>query len=75
MYGYMANSGSMKPKPVLEPPRWPGGPEICEMHNLPAFETREDAEKFHDNQGSRNPIKRIGRCRYCGKWHYESKAR
>jgi hypothetical protein len=30
----------------LEPPRWPGGPDICPVANLPAFLTAKDAADF-----------------------------
>ncbi len=52
-----------------EAPRWPGGPEICEEHNLPRFETKAACKAWMEKNAPAVHINRIGLCRYCGGWH------
>jgi len=59
---------------LLDPPRWPGGPKICIVANLPAFETEADAMQFN---GGEHPLPVLARwqCQSCGGWHYWSTSR
>lgn len=60
----------MNPK-FLDPPRWPGGPQICIVANLPAFETEAQAIKFNSSD---HPLPVLARwqCKACEGWHYWS---
>ncbi len=57
------------------PPRFKGCPPICEEANLPSFQTRQEAEAFHERNGPGNYIIKLGVCRFCGCWHYAIKPR
>lgn len=59
----------------VDPPRWPGGPEICTLENLPRFETWKEAEAFHEKNAPGARIIRKGVCKFCGGWHYVAKPR
>lgn len=59
----------------LEVSRWPGGPLICDVTNLPSHASKSDALTFHERNAPGQSIGRIGPCHYCGGWHYESKVR
>jgi hypothetical protein len=62
----------MNTPPRLLPPRWPGGPPICDKANLPAFDSRAAAEAFHEGHTCTR-IAAIWRCRFgCGLWHFYS---
>lgn len=54
---------------MLESPRWPGGPRICLVINLPAFENEDDMKKFEDKY-TVNKVKSRWLCQACGCWHY-----
>ena len=53
----------------LESPRWVGGPHICSIVNLPAFETEREAQAFNDAHGHL-PVMVRWRCKACGGWHH-----
>lgn len=61
----------------LDPPAWPGGPELCDMEGLPFFETQEALLAAHNAPRKTNPVyegqplRRVWRCRFCGGWHSE----
>jgi len=52
----------------LNPPRWPGGPKICIVANLPAFETEADAIASNERNGHL-PILVRWHCKSCGGFH------
>lgn len=54
--------------------RWEGAPLICEMENLPAFESKEAAKQYHLDTNPRGFMYEPWRCRFCGMWHYKSVA-
>lgn len=56
---------------ALDPPRWPNGPPICPVSNLPAFESWDQAQKFMDAHCGSEMAK--WRCTGCGCWHYWAK--
>lgn len=53
---------------ALDPPRWPGGPRICPVANLPAFQIWADAAEFLDALHGSAKVKWI--CRHCEHWHF-----
>lgn len=55
----------------LEPPRWPGGPPICERENLPGFESKAAALGF--NRALVEIEVAPWQCEACGLWHYRSR--
>lgn len=59
----------------LNPPNWTGGPPMCPEHNLPCFDTREDAMIYIARFCPGAKIMRVGKCQSTGKIHFESKAR
>lgn len=56
----------------LDPPRWPGGPEICVATNLPAFETEKVLKGWMELNAPECKIERTGKCGECGMWHAET---
>ncbi len=54
---------------ILEPPRWPGGPPICPVENLPAFPTQDALKKFKAENSPSVEIIKIGKCAACEHWH------
>jgi len=54
---------------TLDPPRWPGGPAICQVANLPAFATEKEAAAFNNRNGHL-PILAQWPCKFCGHIHY-----
>lgn len=63
-------------QPILDPPRWPGGPEICEAENLPAFPDLAAAHAFHRARNRSGSVVNMRGdpwlCGHCGRWHYQS---
>ena len=57
----------------LDPPRWPGGPQICIVANLPAFETESAGIAF--NNKSHLPVLARWQCKACGGWHHWATSR
>lgn len=55
----------------LDPPRWPGGPGICPVANLPGFLTVEDLNAFVDGLCGSVMVK--WQCGECGTWHHWAK--
>jgi hypothetical protein len=58
----------------LEKPRWPGGPKICSVENLPAFETVDAWRAFHKANGPSCKILKEWQCEACGHWHARTSA-
>lgn len=58
----------------LDPPRWPKGPSICPVANLPAFETQAVMKEFHEANGPGCKVIREYLCRRCGHWHMVTRA-
>lgn len=59
------------PEAKLDPPRWPGGPEICTKENLPAFKDAAALAAFTErNSGS---VLKKWECLHCGCLHAEFK--
>ena len=54
---------------LFEPPRWPGGPPICQKENRPAFPTEADMAEFQKSNGSAGSIK-SWLCPSCSCYHY-----
>ena len=56
----------------LDSPRWPGGPRICIVANLPAFETEGEARHFNVSNGPEHPalILSMWQCSSCNGFHY-----
>lgn len=59
---------------LLEPPRWPGGPPICEKENRPAFATADKAKVFNAGHPAIR-MTRLWKCDFCDHWHYTFKMR
>ena len=55
---------------VLEPPRWPNGPKICAITNLPAYVSLADAKK-RTGTVEGDSIKDWWTCGACGLVHCE----
>lgn len=53
----------------LDPPRWPNGPQICSVVNLPAFETEAELDKFNAANGPSCKVDRKWLCEHCEGWH------
>jgi hypothetical protein len=53
----------------LLPARWPKGPQICSIANLPAFESQAEMKDFHAVNAPRIQVKEEYQCFACGKWH------
>ncbi len=54
---------------TLDPPRWKGGPEICPVANLPAFNFPKQLDDFlKDNAPSAKVVKKW-QCDHCKCWH------
>lgn len=60
---------------TLLSPRWPGAPPICETHNLPCFESREDAYVYIARYCPGAKVFRMGTCSSTGKIHFCAKPR
>lgn len=58
----------------LDPPRWPNGPPICPVTNLPAFPDRAALDKFFKTLPAVT-VQRVGLCSACGHYHAEAKSR
>ena len=60
--------------PILEPARYPGGPQICAIVNLPSFKSDADLRDYLDRHVpiSGSPSK-VWTCKDCGGWHFEFK--
>lgn len=54
---------------TLDPPRWPFGPDICPVANLPALPTEAALHEFHRRNGPRCAVLREWQCDACGHWH------
>lgn len=76
--GIATNQGrrlsSMNPFNLEAKPRWPGGPLVCEVANLPAFETQDELNKFHLANGPSCKVIRQWQCEHCEGWHHETTA-
>ena len=61
---------------IFEPkPRWTGAPRMCELSNLPSFETQKDAITFHEKScGLSTLIVFAWLCDWCKGWHYWAEA-
>lgn len=70
---FLFNGGCMN-EFALEEPRWPNGPAICEVANLPAFETEPELQKFHLATGPSCKVLRVWHCEHCEGWHMETTA-
>lgn len=70
-YGWTEPDAVIVPSVTLEPPRWPNGPMICPVENLPAFEDKAELAKFR-NAHAGSSIKEW-QCTACGMWHYKAK--
>lgn len=57
---------------ALEPPRWPGGPPICTVENLPALETYQALQEFHQKNGPSCKVVKTWHCPVCQRWHAET---
>lgn len=55
----------------LEPPRWPGGPGICPVANLPYFATRAELKAFQAKNASTDI--ETWKCAACGGFHFWGK--
>lgn len=60
---------------TLDPPRFRNGPAMCPSQNLPAFESRAEAEQYLNRHLPGCKVTRIGKCDQCGHWHFEAEAR
>lgn len=56
----------------LDPPRWPGGPQICPAANLPAFATEREMNGYFDTNAPSLPEVRRWQCDRCGMWHRQT---
>lgn len=61
-------------KPALESPRWPKGPFICRMANLPALKTEKELFAFHAANGPRCEIIEVYLCPFCDHLHMTTSA-
>lgn len=52
----------------LDPPRWPDGPGICPIANLPGFLTTSELTAFADGLCGSVEVK--WQCAECGTWHF-----
>lgn len=59
---------------TLSKPRWPGGPKICPLANLPAFTTSDALRSFLKNNGPSCKVVLEWECTGCGHWHAETSA-
>ena len=65
----------------FNPPRWKGGPVICQQVNLPAFPSKEAAIGWLTAPNKTNPqyepsrIKKLWQCDFCKWWHMETQPR
>lgn len=57
------------------PPRFKGCTAICELHNLPCFDSKASAKLFHEKHCPGQAIIRMGRCEATGGYHFVCKAR
>lgn len=61
----------------LDPPRWRGGPKICVLENMTAWESPADfyswfyAPKTNNPNYENNPVLSQFQCSFCGQWHFE----
>jgi len=62
----------MKKSPFEEKPRWPGAPLICLEARLPAFETKEAYNYWHERNGPGVHVKRIWKCPFCKYYHADT---
>lgn len=58
----------------LEKARWPGGPKICSVANLPAFETEGALRAFLKANGPSCKVVKEWQCEACGHWHAKTRA-
>jgi hypothetical protein len=61
--------GTTHPNPV-----WRNCPPLCDLTNLPAFETWKDADAFNKRDGDPSILLKW-QCSYCHGWHYWIKPR
>jgi len=59
----------------LEPARWPNGPKICPVANLPAFPTEKDFRTEHERFSPGVHVLRVYLCEHCGHWHADTVGR
>jgi len=59
---------------LLESPRWPGGPPICPVVNLPALPSETALMAFLAKNGPRCEVISINHCPFCDHWHAETNA-
>lgn len=65
----------------LEASRWPNGPKICAVANLPYFKSEAEAKAWHTRHldgnpiYEPNPIVKMWRCAACGGVHFLTKMR
>jgi hypothetical protein len=58
---------------LFEPtPRWPNAPLICLKTNLPAFDSKQDMNRYFERYCPGAEIRRMGKCATCGLWHGSS---
>jgi hypothetical protein len=58
----------------LEKPRWPGGPKICPVVNLPAFVDSKALDEFLKTNAPSCKVVHKGQCKHCGHWHAKTVA-
>jgi rubrerythrin len=63
----------MKESPFEIKPRWKNAPFLCVAENLPAFKTRKEMDKFHEENCIDTSAGKVWKCESCGFFHYSSK--
>jgi len=64
----------VKASPFEDKPRWPGGPLICIVANLPAFPTKAAYNEFHEANGPGCKVLRVWLCKACKFFHADTVA-
>lgn len=54
---------------TFDPPRWPNGPKICPVANLPAFYSPHDLHVFLESNSPGTAIIHQWKCIACAHWH------
>lgn len=57
---------------VFDPPRWPDGPRICTVANLPSFADDQSVSDFRDKNCPSHTIIAKWRCKVCRGIHFWS---
>ena len=55
-------------EPLLDPPRWQGGPPICNYENLPAYVTVKEMKHWQE-QNHMAIAEFAWKCHVCGMYH------